>query len=210
MYFAPLDLDLPCAADQAGTGPRQAKREPLRRCGTQQRFLELPAALHQHGPLSRLQAFGSLAFGLRFGVAGKPLFQVVGQGQIEVVAAQDQVIADCHAVELDLAAVAAADANQGEVGRAAADVADEDLLARLDKLVPAVSMGVDPGIEGRLRFLDQHDTRQARQGGGLDRQFPSHLVERGRQGKHEILLGQRVLWEARVPGGADCGQVTAR
>ena len=85
------------------------------------------------------------------------------QGKIEIIAAEDQVIADGHAVELHLAAFAAADADQREVGRAAADVADEDFLARLDKLVPAVAMGIDPGIERRLRFFDEHDPRQAGQ-----------------------------------------------
>ena len=131
------------------------------------------------------------------------------QGQIEIVAAEDQVIADGHAVELHLAAFAAADADQREVGRAAADVADEDLLARLDKLVPAVAMGIDPGVERRLRLFDQHHPRQAGQGGRLDRQLPGHFVERGRQREHEILLGQRMLREAGVPGGADVGQVRA-
>ena len=53
----------------------------------------------------------------------------MGQGQVEVVAAEDQVIADGDAVELDLARFAAADADQGEVGGAAPHVADEDLLA---------------------------------------------------------------------------------
>ena len=63
----------------------------------------------------------------------------MGQGQVEVVAAEDQVIADGHAMELHLAAFAAADADQREVGGAAADVADEDLLARVDEPVPVVA-----------------------------------------------------------------------
>ena len=67
----------------------------------------------------------------------QPSLQVMGQGQIEVVAAEDQVLADGHAVELHLAALAAADADQREVGRAAADVADQDLLARLRPAGPS-------------------------------------------------------------------------
>ena len=69
--------------------------------------------------------------------AGKPLFQIVRQGKIEIIAAEDQVIADGHAVELHLAAFAATDADQREVGRAAADVADEDLLTRLGQAGPS-------------------------------------------------------------------------
>ena len=209
MDFAPLDLDLPRPADQPRTRPRQAERQPLGRRRAQQRFLELPAALHEHGPLPGLQSSCRLAIRGRFRpvAAGEPLFQVVRQGQIEIIAAEDQVIADGHAVELHLAAFAAADADQREVGRAAADVADENLLTRFDKLVPSVSMGIDPGIERGLRFFDQHDSRQAGQGGRLDRQLPCHFIERGRQREHEILLGQRMLREAGVPSGADVGQV---
>ena len=58
------------------------------------------------------------------------------QGKIEIVAAEDQVVADGHAMELYLAAVAATNADQREIGRAAADIADEYFLARFDKLVP--------------------------------------------------------------------------
>ena len=78
---------------------------------------------------------------LELAVAGQPLFEVMGQGQVEVVAAEDQVIADGDAVELDLAAFAAADADQREVGRAAADVADQDLLARLRPAAPSRRRG---------------------------------------------------------------------
>jgi hypothetical protein len=65
---------------------------------------------------------------------------VVGEGEVEVVAAEDQVLADGHPVEHHLAAAAAAgpgkalpdrpDADEREVARPAADVADEDRLAR--------------------------------------------------------------------------------
>ena len=47
---------------------------------------------HQHAPLPRLELAVSL----------EPPLDVVGQGQVEIIAAQDQVLADRHAVELDL------------------------------------------------------------------------------------------------------------
>ncbi len=195
------------------------------RRGTQQGFLELPAPLHEHGPLPGLQAGRRGDFSFRISLspflpfslspflpcsplpADQPLFQIVRQGKIEIIAAEDQVLADGHAVELHLAALTAADADQRKVGRAAADIANENFLTRLDKPVPAVSMGVDPGIERGLRLLDEHHSRQAGQGGRLDRQLPRHFIKRGRQGEHEILLGQRMLWEAGVPGGANMGHI---
>ena len=107
---------------------------------------------------------------------------MLGQRQIEIVAAEDQVVADGHAVELHLAAFAAADANQREIGRAAADVADQDFLAGRDLPLPVVGVGIDPGVESGLRLLDQHHPRQSGQGGRLDGQLAGHLVERGREG----------------------------
>ena len=48
------------------------------------------AGSHQHGPLPRLQL-------------SDLLLDVLGQGQVEIVAAEDQVVADGHAMELHLA-----------------------------------------------------------------------------------------------------------
>ena len=117
------------------------------------------------------------------------------------------MIADGDAVKLHLAAFTTTNPDQREVGRAAADIADENLLTRFDKLVPLVSMGIDPGIEGRLWFFDQHHSRQAGQGGRLDGQLPCHFIKRRGQREHEILLGQRILREAGVPGCAGVGQI---
>ncbi len=117
------------------------------------------------------------------------------------------MVADGDAVELDLAPFAASDANQREIGRAAADVANQDLLARLDQSVPVVGVGVNPGVEGRLRLFDQHDARQAGQRRRLHRQLAGHFIERGRQGQHEILLGQRMTRKSGVPGVAHVGEI---
>ena len=53
----------------------------------------------------------------------------VGQGEIHVVAADQHVIADGQPSQEQLAGLLA-DADQGEVGRAAADIADEELRPR--------------------------------------------------------------------------------
>ena len=137
------------AADQSRARAGQSDRQPFRGIGPEQRFLDGAAGPHQHGPLPGLQL-------------ADLLLDVLGQRQVEIVAAEDQVVADGHAMELDFAPFAAADANQREIGRAAADVANQDLLARRHQPLPIVGVGVDPSVKGRLRLLDQHHPRQAR------------------------------------------------
>ena len=88
------------AADQPRARAGQVDRELLRGVGPEQRFLDRAARPHQHGPLPRLQLVADL------------LLDVLGQGQVEVVAAEDQVVAHGHAMELHLSAFAAADADQ--------------------------------------------------------------------------------------------------
>ena len=58
------------------------------------------------------------------------------QRQVEIIAAEDQMLADRDAVEEHLPPLRAADADEREIGRPAADVADEDLLPRLDARMP--------------------------------------------------------------------------
>jgi hypothetical protein len=112
---------------------------------------------------------------------------MLGQGEVHVVAAQDQVIADRHAVELHLLLLARADADQREVGRAAADVAHEDRLPGRDELFPLLLVFVDPGVKRRLRLFDQHDAGQSRAGRRLHRQLAGDLVERRRQREDDLL-----------------------
>ena len=112
------------AAEQSRARAGQVDRQFFRGVGAQQRFLDRAARPHQHGPLTRLQLADFL-------------LDVLGQRQVEIVAAEDQVVADGHAMELHLAPFAAADANQRKVGGAAADVADEDFLARLRPAGPS-------------------------------------------------------------------------
>ena len=96
-------------------------------------------------------------------------FQVFGECEIEIVAAEHQVFADCDAMELHAALFAAPHANQRKVGRAAADVANQDLLSRFHAFLPVLRVLVDPGVKRGLRFFDQDDTRQAGASGGFDR-----------------------------------------
>ena len=83
----------------------------------------------------------------------------VGQSQIQVVATQYQMIAYGNAMKLHFVVFTAADSDQCKVGRSATNVANQDFLPRFHAPVPILGVSVDPGIERRLRFFDQHNPR---------------------------------------------------
>ncbi len=74
---------------------------------------------------------------------------MAGQGKIEIVAAEQKVLADGGSLKLQLA-VDQASAHQAEVGRAAADVADQNQFA-IPEVFASLSqcawIGRDPCIE---------------------------------------------------------------
>ena len=190
-------LRLEPPADQPGARAGQTDREPLGGVFSQQRFLDRAAGPHQNGPLP----------GLQFHVFFELPFDEMRQGHVQVVAAQQQVVADGHAVELDFSPLPATDANQREVRRSAADVAHQYLLARRNPLLPVVGVGVEPGVKGGLRLLDQQHPPQPGQRRRLDRELAGHLVERGRQGEHEVLFLQRIARMAGIPGVSGVSQI---
>ncbi len=78
-----------------------------------------------------------------------------GQRQIDVVAAQQDVLAHRDAFERQLAP-RFGHRDQGEIGGAAADIDHQDQIAHLHALAP-VGVPLDPGIEGGLRLFEQGD-----------------------------------------------------
>ena len=225
MHFLAGHFDVDAAADQPRAAARQIDGVFLRRIRPEQRFLHRPANSREHGPLACIE-FSLLSFAdalrvtrlLRFRfplalrLSPSPLslnllLDILRQRQIEIIAAEDQMIADGDAMELHFAAFAAADANEREVGSSAADIADQNLLARRDQLLPIGLMGVNPGVKSGLRLFDQHHARQTGRRRRFDGQLPGDLVERGRQREHEILLFQRLAGKAMVPSIADVGEI---
>ena len=77
-------------------------------------------------------------------VGGELARDDVGQREVHVVAAEQDVVADRDAVQLEVA-VALDHGDQREVGGAAADVDDQDHVADLHLLAPAVAAGLEPG-----------------------------------------------------------------
>src|SRR5690606_4055476 len=94
-------------------------------------------ALLRHARLmpERLQLPGidAVAFALQL------LLQEAGERKIHIVAAEQDVIADGDAPQRQIA-VLLRDRDQAEVGRPAADIADQDQVADLDALAPVIAL----------------------------------------------------------------------
>ena len=108
------------------------------------------------------------------------------QREIHVVAAEQDVLADSDALKPKFAAFLG-DGDQREVGGTATDVDDENEIADADLLAP-VRIAFDPGVESRLRLLEQDDVLVARLFGSVQCQLARHGVERRRDGNEDGLL----------------------
>ncbi len=189
--------DQPAAAAEHGDGILFAGR-PF---GGQQRFLGVAAGVPQGDRLPGVE-LGSLF--------GKAAGDEMGQGQVHVVAADQQVISHGHAAQHQFAAFLG-HGHQREVGRAAAHVADQQRIAQLQGPPPAVAAIGQPGIDGRLRLFQQDQI--VGQAGGQRRlagQLAGAGVERGRHGQHHELLGHGGLRMQFLPGGDHVFQVALR
>jgi hypothetical protein len=102
----------------------------------------------------------------------------VGQRQVEIVAAEQDVIANRDTLETKIAAVIA-HFNEAKVCGAATDVTDEHALARIHHLAPVCLMLVKPGIKGCL-WLFEKCHMQAGVFGRFHSQVAGDGIERGR------------------------------
>ncbi len=112
-----------------------------------------------------------------------------GQGQVHVVAAQQDMFAHGHAVERQFA-VRFGYRDEGEVGGAAADIHNQNQVAHLHPLAPVV-VPLNPGVECGLRLLQQSDVFIARLPGGVQGELTRHRVERCRNRHQHLLRGER-------------------
>ena len=141
-----LHRSLDEAAAAAGHGDRDARR----RLVAEQALLRIAA---ERGEL--LPARGVEAARLRAALGDQ-----ARQREVDVVAAEQQVLADRDALEAEPVG-AAPHRDQREVGRAAADVDHQHRAVRRELLAPA-GMRTDPGVDRRLRLLEQPYARRAR------------------------------------------------
>ena len=129
---------------------------------------------------------------------GQALRHHAGQREIDVVAAQQNVIADRDAVQREFA-VRLGDGDQREVGGAAADIDDQDEVAHRNALAP-IGMALDPGVEGRLRLFEQGDVLIAGLLRGFQGQFARHGVEGRGDGDQHLLRLEGRVGHLGVPG----------
>ena len=143
--------------------------------------------------------------------APQALLEQPRQRQIHVVAAEQDVLADGHALERQVA-IALVHRNQAEVGGAAAHVAHQHEVAHLHALAPGVALRGEPRVERRLGLFEEAHARQAGLRRCPERQRPGLLVERGGHGHEHLVVGERrVVAAVRVlPRASQVRQVPRR
>ena len=168
-----------------------------------ERFADQRRAGAEHGDLDALQVgvieqlflgggtlaaeAAALADGERHAELG---FHQPGEREIEIVAAEEEVLADRGAGEVDQVAFAG-DADEAEIAGAAADVADQNDLAIEELLAGRGEVVGDPGIEGRGGLFEQRELLDAGIARGHDGEFARLFVEGGGDGEDDVLLGKR-------------------
>ena len=134
----------------------------------------------------------------------------VGQGEVHVVATDQEVVAHREALELE-AAVLLADPDQAEVGGAAAGVGDQDSVSGCELAPPGVSAFGQPGVDGGLRLFEEHHIfRESGRGHRLAGQLTSPGVEGSRYGDHHPLLREGMLGMGLVPSRRQVLEIKTR
>ena len=131
----------------------------------------------------------------------------VGQREVDVVAAEQDVIAHRHAGEGE-AAVVLAHLNEGEIAGAAAHVHHQDDVGGPDLGAPLFPGGIDPGVERGLRFFQQRQLAQARVRRRRHRQLARHRIKgRGHRQRYRLVRELHALVRVRrLPGVAQLSQ----
>jgi len=88
----------------------------------------------------------------------EPLLQDACEGEVHVVAAEQDVVADRDALEREVP-FRCRHRNQREIGRPAADVAHQHEIADFHPSAPAVPLRVEPCVEGGLRFFERAEIK---------------------------------------------------
>jgi len=148
----------------------------------QQQFFGLPALVPQLMP----------APGVELARFAKDLgFDVAGEREIHVIAAEHQMFSNREAVEAQ-AFVPPADSNDGKIRGASADVANQYHLTFLHPVFPVGFMLGQPGIKGSKGFFDENHPRQTGLGGCRHGEFPGDLIKRRRYREDDQLFFETI------------------
>src|SRR5919204_3150035 len=119
-----------------------------------------------------------------------------GQGKIDVIATEQQVLTDRHPLESGLALVCDYP-NQREVRRAPADVAHQrDLIVTQLAARRGVALR-KPGVKRRQRLFEKCQPLETSQPGGFDRELARFFIKRSWHREDD-----RLLFEAQSVGAA--------
>ena len=149
-HFVPAQFRRAGRTDQAAAAAEQGDGDRLRRGISQQPLLGDPALLDQ------LRQFGG---GEAAALAQHAAFGAMRQGQIDVVAAQHQVIADRDAGQSGFVG-AGLNLDQRQVHGAAADIDHQQQTHRFELARQQTSLLPEPVVTDRLRLFQQAQTRQ--------------------------------------------------
>ena len=188
-------------ADTAANHPTAASENcdgmTLGVLGLEQILFCRPAALAQSAKLPGVE-LGALS--------GEALLDAVGQAQVHIVAAEEDVVADRDPFEHQLASLFRY-RDQAQIGRSSTHIAHQDHIPDPDVFAPPVTSRLNPGVARGLGFFEQAHRRQAGLLGSLDGQLASRRIKRGRHGQKDLLVLQSVVWivlgHTRIPGLAD-------
>ena len=122
-------------------------------------------------------------------------FNVTGEGEVHVIAAEHQVFPYRKAVEAQ-ALVPSADGNDREIRGASAYVADQNHLTFLHPAFPVGFVLRKPGIKGREGFLDEYHPGQTRIDGGGHGELPGDFIEGSRYGEDDQLFFEAIAGSA--------------
>ncbi len=100
------------------------------------------------------------------------------------------MLADGGSLKLHLA-IDEASANEAEISRATADVADQNQFAIAEVfIIPGLRVSIrrDPRIKRGQWFFEQSELLEPGTAGGFDRQLTRFLIERTRHGEDDFLM----------------------
>ena len=167
LRVAARQLDLERAADDASRSTQHGEGHALRRRVAEEALLRAAARVHEAAQLPVVE---------RRAARGETLAQHVREREVHVVAAEEDVVADGDAAQRERA-VLLGDGDETQVGRAAADVADENDVADPHLPSPCFARARDPRVAGGLRLLEEHDVLEPCFAGGAHRQLACRRVE---------------------------------
>ena len=164
-------------ADDLSPAAHDGDRIRRQRFGAEQRLFRHATGLGEHAVLH----------GIEPGGAGQLRLHELGKGEVHVVAAQEQMIADRLANEADFALLLDR-LDQAEVAGAAADIDDETAGARLQAANFLGRVDRQPAVKRGLRLFEQRQVLQSRPPSRLDGQVPGDIIERSRHRQHHGLV----------------------